>query len=114
MDRYFQAIDRFSVKMTKGVIRCRWLILLAAILITFGIGSGMSKLEFANNYRTFFSDENPELAAFENLQATYTKNDNILFVLEPSEDTAFTNNTLAAVEALTAEAWKIPHAIRVD
>jgi len=114
MDRYFQAIDRFSVKMTKGVIRYRWLILLAAILITFGIGSGMSKLEFANNYRTFFSDENPELAAFENLQATYTKNDNILFVLEPSEDTAFTNNTLAAVEALTAEAWKIPHAIRVD
>lgn len=114
MDRYFQAIDRFSVKMTKGVIRCRWLILLVAILITFGIGSGMSRLEFANNYRTFFSDENPELAAFEHLQATYTKNDNILFVLEPSEDTAFTNNTLAAVEAITAEAWKIPHAIRVD
>lgn len=114
MDKYFQAIDRFSVKMTRGVIRYRWLILLAAILITFGIGSGMSKLEFANNYRTFFSDENPELAAFEDLQATYTKNDNILFVVEPEEETAFTNNTLAAAEAITAEAWKIPHAIRVD
>ena len=50
------------------------------------------------------------------MQATYTKNDNILFVIEPENEgeTAFTNNTLAAVEALTEQAWKIPYAIRVD
>jgi predicted RND superfamily exporter protein len=62
----------------------------------------------------FFSEENPELQAFESLQATYTKNDNFLFVLEPEADSAFTTDTLAAVESLTAEAWKIPFAIRVD
>ena len=75
-------------------------------------------MEFASNYRTFFSDENPELSAFEDLQATYTKNDNILFVVESisgvEKQTAFTNITLDAVEKLTAEAWKIPYAIRVD
>ena len=114
MDRYFEAIDRFSTKMTRAIIQYRWLVLIAVVVVTIGIGTGMSRLEFASNYRTFFSAENPELSAFENLQATYTKNDNILFVLEPEEDTAFTNNTLAAVEALTAEAWKIPYAIRVD
>jgi uncharacterized protein len=116
MDRYFEAIDRFSAKLTRGVIQFRWLVLIGVVVMTFGIGTGMSKLEFSVNYRTFFSDENPELAAFENLQATYTKNDNILFVIEPENegDSAFTNNTLAAVEVLTAEAWKIPYAIRVD
>ena len=116
MDRYFEAIDRFSAKLTRGVIQFRWLVLIGVVVMTFGAGTGMSKLEFAANYRTFFSDENPELAAFENLQATYTKNDNILFVVEPENEgeTAFTNDTLAAVEALTAEAWKIPYAIRVD
>ncbi|WP_461517158.1 efflux RND transporter permease subunit [Porticoccus sp.] len=114
MDRYFEAIDRFSTQMTRAIIQYRWLVLISVVVLTMGIGTGMSRLEFASNYRTFFSDENPELAAFENLQATYTKNDNILFVLEPEEETAFTNNTLAAVEALTAEAWKIPYAIRVD
>ncbi|MBQ0711812.1 MAG: MMPL family transporter [Porticoccus sp.] len=116
MDRYFEAIDRFSAKLTRGIIQFRWLVLAGVVVMTFGAGAGMSKLEFSANYRTFFSDENPELAAFENLQATYTKNDNILFVIEPENegDTAFTNNTLAAVEALTAEAWKIPYAIRVD
>ncbi len=114
MDRYFDAIDKFSARLTRRVIQFRWLVLMGVVVMTFGAGTGMSKLEFAANYRTFFSDDNPELAAFESLQATYTKNDNILFVLEPLEDTAFTNNTLAAVEALTAEAWKIPYAIRVD
>ena len=116
MDRYFEAIDRFSAKLTRGIIQFRWLVLVGVVVMTFGAGAGMSKLEFSANYRTFFSDENPELAAFENLQATYTKNDNILFVIEPENegDTAFTNNTLAAVESLTAEAWKIPYAIRVD
>ena len=114
MDRYFDAVDRFSEQLTRAIIRYRWMVILAAVAVTIGIGTGMSRLEFASNYRVFFSDENPELSAFENLQATYTKNDNILFVLEPEEDTAFTNNTLAAVEALTAEAWKIPFAIRVD
>ncbi|MEM6902825.1 MAG: MMPL family transporter, partial [Pseudomonadota bacterium] len=44
----------------------------------------------------------------------YTKNDNILFVIRPASGESFDNDTLAAVEALTAEAWKIPFAIRVD
>tara|TARA_R110001592_G_scaffold363341_1_gene684396 strand:- start:8339 stop:10711 length:2373 start_codon:yes stop_codon:yes gene_type:complete len=119
MDRYFEAIDHFSVRLTRRVLQFRWLVLIGVVVMTFGAGAGMSKLEFAANYRTFFSDENPELAAFEDFQATYTKNDNILFVIESEansdgDTTAFNNNTLAAVEALTEEAWKIPYAIRVD
>ena len=117
MERYFKAIDEFSLRWTSGVIRHRWAVVLLVIAVTVGFSQGMSKLEFSSNYRVFFSDENPELAAFEDLQATYTKNDNILFVIEPAKKeagAAFTNKTLALVEKLTAEAWKIPYAIRVD
>ncbi len=114
MGTYFESIDRLAVQLTRAVIRYRWLVLIVAVAMAAGIGSGASKLEFSANYRTYFSSENPELTAFENLQATYTKNDNILFVIEPEDETAFTNATLAAVEELTAEAWKIPYAIRVD
>ncbi len=114
MSSYFEALDRFAVQLTRAVIQYRWLVLIIAVAMAAGIGSGASKLEFSANYRTFFSSENPELTAFENLQATYTKNDNILFVIESEDETVFTNTTLAAVEELTAEAWKIPYAIRVD
>lgn len=114
MGNSFQSIDRIATGLARSMIRWRWLVLIIALTTAAGIGSGARYLEFANNYRVFFSDENPELTAFENLQATYTKNDNFLFVLEPADSDAFAAETLRAVEALTEQAWKIPFAIRVD
>jgi len=114
MSNYFKAIDRFAATLARRVIARRWLVLLLSLTLALGAGFGAGKLEFSTNYRVFFSDANPELQAFENLQDTYTKNDNFLFVFEPSDEAAFSKQTLAAVERLTEEAWKIPFAIRVD
>jgi predicted RND superfamily exporter protein len=80
MGTYFKAIDRFAAGLTRRVIRHRGLVLIGAALIAVAIGSGASKLEFSTNYRVFFSEANPELQAFEELQNTYTKNDNFFFV----------------------------------
>ena len=82
MDSYFKKIDKFSQNLTSQVIRFRWVVIFITLIIVLGFTRGMSNLEFSSNYRVFFSDNNPELAAFEDLQATYTKNDNILFVIE--------------------------------
>ena len=114
MGTYFKAIDRFAAALTRRVIRHRVLVLIGAVLIAVLIGSGASKLEFSTNYRVFFSEANPELQAFEELQNTYTKNDNFFFVVEPKEGAAFDRETLAAVEELTEAAWQIPYTIRVD
>ena len=114
MGNSFRSIDRFATGLARVVIRWRWLVVAASLVVAGAIGSGAQNLEFANNYRVFFSDENPELTAFEELQATYTKNDNFIFVLEPQSGDAFSAETISAVEALTAEAWKVPFAIRVD
>jgi predicted RND superfamily exporter protein len=114
MNHSFQFIDRIATGLAGIVIRWRWLVLAVAVASAVAIGTGARNLEFANNYRVFFSDENPELTAFENLQATYTKNDNFLFVLEPADGDAFSVATLSAVERLTEAAWRIPYAIRVD
>jgi len=114
MGSYFKAIDRFAAALTRRVIAYRWAVIATAVVLAALVGSGASRLEFSTNYRVFFSAANPELQAFENLQNTYTKNDNFFFVVEPRSGDAFDADTLAAVEELTAEAWKIPYAIRVD
>jgi predicted RND superfamily exporter protein len=114
MGSYFKAIDRFAAALTQRVIARRWLVILFSVVLAAVAGSGASRLEFSTNYRVFFSDANPELQAFENLQNTYTKNDNFFFVFEPRGGGAFSPQTLDAVEKLTEEAWKIPYAIRVD
>ena len=114
MGTYFKAIDRFAAALTRQVIGHRWLVILLSVALAAAAGFGAGKLEFSTNYRVFFSQANPELQAFETLQNTYTKNDNFLFVLEPADARAFDAETLSAVEQLTASAWKIPYAIRVD
>lgn len=114
MSTYFKAIDRFAAALTRRIIANRWLVILTAVALAAVAGSGASRLEFSTNYRVFFSEANPELNAFEEMQNTYTKNDNFFFVLEPRDGHAFTSRTLAAVEQLTEAAWQIPYAIRVD
>lgn len=114
MGTYFKAIDRFAATLTRGVIRHRWLVVGASVLAAAVIGSNIANLGFSTNYRVFFSKANPELQAFEDLQNTYTKNDNFFFVAEPKTGAAFDSNVMTAVEELTEAAWQIPYAIRVD
>lgn len=106
--------DRLALALADRVLAYPWVVVTLAVLLVLSAGYGARHLEFSNNYRVFFSPDNPELVAFEEFQDIYTKNDNILFVLQPEEGSAFDPDTAAAVEWLTAEAWKIPYAIRVD
>ncbi len=96
------------------VLRHRWWVIGASVLLTVAMGAGLGKLGFGSNYRLFFSGENPELRAFEDFQATYTKTDNIMFVLQPAEGGVATPEMAAAVEKVTEQAWTIPYSIRVD
>jgi predicted RND superfamily exporter protein len=95
------------------VIRLRYFIIIATVMLV-GLTTLGFPLKFDTDYRVFFSDENPQLIAFEEIQDTYTKNDNVMFVLAPKDGQVFTNKTLEAVEWLTNEAWQIPYSLRVD
>ncbi|MBG04641.1 MAG: RND transporter [Rhodospirillaceae bacterium] len=106
--------DRWAVAFADFVVRWRWLVILATVLAVVGAAAGGRHLEFANNYRVFFGADNPELINFEEFQAIYTKNDNILIVIQPKTGALFTAEQAKAVERMTADAWKTPFAIRVD
>lgn len=108
------AIDRFAAGLTTAVIRFRWLVISIVILAVMAVGSGARFLDFATDYRVFFSAQNPELVAFETFQQTYTKNDNFLFVVQPKDGQAFSPEVTEAVERITEEAWQIPFNLRVD
>ena len=59
MTHYFKHMDRFAVRLANAVIRWRWLVLLLMVAMALGVGSGARYLEFASNFRVFFSQENP-------------------------------------------------------
>ncbi len=98
----------------RWILKWRYLVILTVLLLVGWAAAGIGSLRFKNDYRMFFSEENPELTAFEKLQNTYTRNDNILIVLAPKDGNVFTDANLALVEEITAAAWKIPYSTRVD
>ncbi len=104
--------------MTKAygdwVVRWRYAVLLVTVLLVAVAASGGRFLTFKTDYRVFFSEDNPQLLAFEELQNTYTKTDNVLIVLAPKDGNVFTRETLASVATLTKAAWQLPYSLRVD
>jgi len=82
--------------------------------MVFAAAYGGQFLGFSNDYRMFFGEDNPQLLAFEKMQATFNKNDNILFVVTPKSEKVFSRETLAVIKDLTKQAWQVPYSTRVD
>lgn len=98
----------------RWLLRWRWPVMIVTLLVVGGIASGMRQLEFTNDYRAFFSDENPQRKAFDAMQDAYAKTDNVMFVITASDGAIFTPATLNAVQWLTEQAWKMPFSNRVE
>ncbi len=107
-------MHKFESWFGNWVMRYRWPLLILMPLLVMLAATGGQYLEFTNNYRIFFSEDNPQLKAFENLENSYTKDDNVLFILTPKDNAVVSNQTLEAVEWLTEQSWQIPYSIRVD
>ena len=106
--------ESFIQRYISFVITHPWQIFILTLLVVMSAGSGGRFIEFTNDYRVFFSEENPELQAFEEMQNIYTKTDNVLFVIEPEGTDVFNFSTLNMIAELTELSWQIPYSTRVD
>ena len=107
-------MDNFGIKWVSWVTSYRVATLVVVLVVALSASLGVRNLGFTNDYRVFFSGDDPHLLAFEDLQDTYTRNDSVLFVIAPQEGRVFTRQTLAAISDLTERAWQTPFSIRVD
>lgn len=103
-----------SSSFGQWVVHHPWRIIILSLLATVMAASGMRLLQFTTDYRVYFSKDNPQLQAFNELEKVYTKNDNLLIVVKPHDREVFKPRTLAAVKWLTERAWQAPYSIRVD
>ena len=109
-----QPVSSLDNSYGEFLLRHRFVALFILLLATFGLSSGAQFLYFDNDYRVFFGKDNPQLKAFEKVQQTYTKIDNVNFAIDPLTGSANDPAVLAGVEALTEMAWQLPFSIRVD
>ncbi len=103
LDRYIEVI-----------LRRRWLVIALATLVMLAVTGGVRFIGVTNDYRSLFDEGNPQLAAFDALEATYTETNTALIAIAPREGPVFTREALDAVEELTEAAWRAPYSTRVD
>ena len=107
-------MTKFEAAYAAWVLRNRALLVVACLILIGILGYGNTMHTIDTSYRAFFSEDNPQLLAFERIENTYVKDDNVLFVLAPKDENVFTRETLSAIEELTAAAWQMPYSNRVD
>ncbi|PCJ40542.1 MAG: RND transporter [Alphaproteobacteria bacterium] len=96
------------------IVNRPWFVLFASVFVVILLAYGVKNIYFSSDYRAFFGPDNPQLAAQDELEQTYSKVDTVSIVLKPDEGDIYNKKFLALVYELTEESWQVPHAIRVD
>lgn len=98
----------------KWIAQYHWWFISGVVSFVIFSAFGLQYLELRTDSRIWFGPDNPQLIAFNKLENTYTKINNVFIVIAPHDGNIFTRNTLTAIEELTTAAWQIPFSNRVD
>ncbi|ELB2041352.1 MMPL family transporter [Vibrio parahaemolyticus] len=90
------------------------LVLLATIFLIIFATIGGKNLYFRGDYDIFFDGTNKQLLAFDEIQTTFAKTDNLAIVIAPEDGDIFTPQTLSLIQKITVDAWQVPYSSRVD
>lgn len=101
---------RIAAWLTRYRVLLFWLALATVGVLAYGT----KFLWFQSSYRAFFNADDPRLKAYDSIEATYTKADNVAFIVAPKDGKVFTRETLAIVKELTDVGWTMPRSVRVD
>lgn len=96
------------------VLRQRFLSLFLSTLVVFSLTLGVQHLAFSTDYRAFFGKDNPQLLDFDKLQNVFSKDDNVMLVIESQDGEVFNNAHLSLIRDLTEASWQVPFSTRVD
>ncbi|EJG0968522.1 MMPL family transporter [Vibrio parahaemolyticus] len=90
------------------------LVLLVTIFLIIVATIGGKNLYFRGDYDIFFDGTNKQLLAFDEIQTTFAKTDNLAIVIVPEDGDIFTPQTLSLIQKITVDAWQVPYSSRVD
>ena len=96
------------------VLRRPWLVVALATAVMVAMTAGARFIAVTNDYRLMFGADNPELAAFDALENTFSESNRAVIAIAPGNGSVFTRETLGAIEELTEAAWQAPYSSRVD
>ncbi|MEO1252856.1 MAG: alpha-hydroxyketone-type quorum-sensing autoinducer synthase [Pseudomonadota bacterium] len=108
------SLNRIVESYAEWILRYRWFVIIAAVAICAAIGAGAMHLRTTPDNRVFFGPANPDLKAFETLEATYRENNDVLIAVSGDTGEMFTAERLDLLRRMTDELWTKPYVSRID
>lgn len=106
--------DAADCRIFGPMVRRPWWVVVASLLICTIFALGALRLEVDANARVFLVEGSPEKQALDALEAAYSKDESVVFIVAPPEGDAFTRDVLTLVDEITEAAWRVPYTRRVD
>lgn len=112
--KHHQAQQASSAQWGKIPTKYSIWVLLATTLLVVIATIGGKNLYFRGDYNIFFDGTNKQLLAFDEIQTTFAKTDNLAIVVAPASNDVFTPEILQLIQSLTVDLWQVPYSSRVD
>ncbi|QQX80335.1 MMPL family transporter [Shewanella sp. KX20019] len=90
-----------------------WLLFFCLVITGLSI-IGLKDIGLASDYKIFFDEQDSDLLALEQMDATYTATDNVFIMIKPKQGQIYSIETISLVYQLTDKLWQIPFSSRVD
>ena len=104
--------------MTADTVKKRkpfeWVMFWLVLLPVLGLAVGVKDLRISAETRVLAGPGDPVRLDLERFEARFAQNNNLFFVVAPSDEDVFTVEGLAAIDFITERAWRLPYANRVD
>ncbi len=101
-------------RYAKWIIGHKWRVMLGAVMLVAVAGAGLKNAYVNGRYEVYFDEGSARLSAFRDLEATYTKEDSVTFMVEAPSGSVFDRHVLNVIAALTEDAWQLPQSRRVE
>ncbi|MEM7525155.1 MAG: MMPL family transporter, partial [Pseudomonadota bacterium] len=107
--------DGLNARIADFIVRTRWFWVVFALIV-----AGVSAMRIDRivpidpDARIFFDPANPDRQLLDRFEAMFSKDDNLVILVEPLDGQVFTPETLSYIGELTEEAWLLPYVRRVN
>ncbi len=112
--RLMLTVEAFADRFSHFVVARRVWVIAATLILAVVLGLNLRNAQSTTDTRVFFGKDNPELIALNELETTYTRSDNVFFVITAKNGTIFTSEGLKALSEMTDDVWRMPYVLRVD
>jgi hypothetical protein len=109
-----QHFDQTAIALTHKVLRYKFWVLGFLCLVFINALWGASKLSFSNDYRVFFSSDNPELEEYQQFQSVYGQTDSIILIVHNPHGSVMLGTIIPDIQYLVEQLLEVNYVQRVE